>query len=189
MAVSSRKPNDATQVLSDLTRGDASAADRLMPLVYSQLRALAGSFFRNQPANHTIQPTALVHEAFVRLVDQTEVHWRDRAHFFAVAATAMRQILTDHARRRRSAKRGHGWRQVALDEAPGAKEQHPIDLIALDEALSRLAELDNRKHRVVELRFFGGLSVEDVAEVMGVSKTTVENDWRAARAWLNRELN
>ena len=183
-----RKPDDATQVLSDLTGGDASAADRLMPLVYSQLRALAGSFFRGQPADHTIQPTALVHEAFVRMVNQTDVHWRSRAHFYAVAATAMRQILTDYARRRRSAKRGHGWRKVVLDETPGANEQHPIDLIALNEALDRLAELDSRKHRVVELRFFGGLSVEDVAEVMGVSKATVEKDWRAARAWLNREL-
>lgn len=181
--------NDATQVLADLGRGDESAARRLLPMVYAELRALAGSYFRRQEPDHTLQPTALVHEAFVRLVDQDNFQYNDRAHFFAVAATAMRHILTDHARRRRAAKRGGGREQVALDDAVKPAEESLVDLIALDDALKRLAEYDERKHRVVELRFFGGLTVEEAARVMDVSKTTVESEWRAARAWLNHELS
>lgn len=182
------QPDDATQVLTELGRGDASAAQRLLPLVYDELRALAGGYLRRQPANHTLQPTALVHEAFVRLVDQTSVEWNDRAHFFAVAATAMRQILTDHARRRRAAKRGGNLQRVTLDAAVTPRAEAQIDLVALDDALSQLVALDERKHRVVVMRFFGGLAVEDVARVLGVSKTTVESDWRAARAWLSVRL-
>ena len=181
--------NEATRTLCALSAGDNSAAERLMPLVYSELRALAGKYFRIQNPSHTLQPTALVHEAFVRLIDQSGTHWNDRAHFFAVAATAMRQILTDHARRRRAAKRGGGWEQVNLDDAVRPSEGNQIDMIALDECLAQLAEFDARKHRVVELRFFGGLTVEEVSRVMDLSKTTVESEWRAARAWLNRQLS
>lgn len=181
--------SEATRVLAELREGDASAAERLLPLVYDQLRAVAGSYFRRQSADHTLQPTALVHEAFVRLIDQADAAWTDRAHFFAVAATAMRQILTDHARRRRSLKRGGDRARLTLDAAVEPVTHREIDLIALDEALTRLAALDERKHRVVELRYFGGLTVEEVARVINVSKTTVENEWRAARAWLNVELS
>ena|SRR5215510_2374061 len=184
--------HEATLVLAELGQGDDSAAERLLPLVYAELRALAGSYFRRQRADHTLQPTALVHEAFVRLIDQTNAQWKDRAHFFAIAATAMRQILTDHARRHNADKRGGEWQKVSLDAAAAAPqdgEQGEIDIVALDEVLTRLQALDARKHRIVELRFFGGLSVEEVANVIGVSKTTVEGDWRSARAWLSAELS
>jgi RNA polymerase sigma-70 factor, ECF subfamily len=160
--------------------------------VYAELRALAGSYFRHQRSDHTLQPTALVHEAFVRLIDQSNAQWNDRAHFFAVAATAMRQILTDHARRHNADKRGGDWQKVSLDAAaaaPNSSDQGEIDIVALDEALTRLQSLDARKHRIVELRFFGGLSVDDVAKLLSVSKTTVEGDWRSARAWLSAELS
>ncbi len=160
-----------------------------MPLVYGELRALAGSYFDRQNPNQTLQPTALVHEAFLRMVDQTAVQWRDRAHFFAVAATAMRQILTDHARRRRSQKRGGGWDRITLDAAVTPPAEAEIDLDALDAALTKLETLDERKHRVVTLRFFGGLTVEDVALVTGMSRSTAENEWRGAKAWLSRELS
>ncbi len=180
---------DATRILNAAADGDPAAAEQLLPLVYAELRALAASHFRNQRQDHTLQPTALVHEVFLRLVDQTHVGWRSRAHFMAIAATAMRQILTDHARRKKAEKRGGGLRRVNLEHAADAAEQQQVDLVALDDILSRLAELDPRKHRVVELRYFGGLSVDEVAEVLGVSKTTVESDWRAARAWLNVELS
>lgn len=181
--------NDATMVLMQLGRGDAAASERLLPLVYQELRALAASHFRYQQPDHTLQPTALVHEAFVRLIDQTHAEYNGRAHFFAVAATAMRQILTDHARRKKADKRGGEWKKVSL-EAAGSKgiATSDIDIVALDEVLSKLQELDPRRHRVVELRFFGGLSVDEAAHVLGVSKTTVESDWRSARAWLSMEL-
>lgn len=160
-----------------------------MPLVYAELRALAGSYFRHQRSDQTLQPTALVHEAFLRLVDQTAVQWNDRAHFFAVAATAMRQILADHARRRRSQKRGGGWDRITLDAAVTPPAEADIDLDALDTALTLLESLDERKHRIVTLRYFGGLTVEDVALVTGVSKSTAESEWRGAKAWLSRELS
>ncbi|MBK8267360.1 MAG: sigma-70 family RNA polymerase sigma factor [Planctomycetes bacterium] len=181
----------ATTILARLEAGDASAADHLLALVYEELRALAGSYFRNQSADHTLQPTALVHEVFLKLIDQTSIRFNDRGHFFAVAATAMRQILTDHARRARAAKRGGasdrvGLETVALADGDG---RELIDIIALDDALTTLAKLDSRQHRVVELRFFGGLTVNETAEVIGASRQTVELDWRAARAWLNAELS
>lgn len=184
-------PNDATAILHAMRDGDVAAAERLLPLVYEELRRLADAHFRRQPACHTLQATALAHEAWMRLVDQTDVAFNDRRHFFAVAATAMRQILTDHARRARAAKRGGAQTRFALSEADGARVALPadgVDIIALDDALSRLADLDPRKHRVVELRYFGGLSMEEVADTIGVSKRTVESDWRGARAWLLREL-
>lgn len=182
-------PNEATRALEQLGEGDASAAQRLLPVVYAELRALAGSYFRGQPADHTLQPTALVHEAFVRLIDQTSVKWKSRAHFMAVAATAMRHILTDHARRSGAVKRGGDQQRVELTDGVALTPAGHIDLVALDEALKKLASFDTRKHRIVELRFFGGLSVEEAAEVLGVSKSTVEAEWRAARAWLGVELS
>lgn len=178
----------ATLFLAEMASGDKAAADRLLPLIYEELRALAGSYFRQQRADHTLQPTALVHEAFVRLIDRTNPTYADRRHFLAVAATAMRQILTDHARRARAVKRGGRRDQVAFEE-PNALDGVPaVDLIALDDALTQLAQLDSRQHRVVELRFFGGLAMEEIATVLDVSKATVELDWRAARAWLGTQL-
>ena len=183
-----RSAADVSTVLGELAGGDVSAAERLLPLVYEELRALAGSYFRGQSPNQTLQPTALVHEAYLRMVDQTHAAWKDRAHFFAIAAMAMRQILADHARRRNADKRGGGWGRVTLDAAVTPPGEPEMDLEKLDAALSRLETLDARRHRVVVLRFFGGLSVEEVAQVLDVSKTTAEGDWRSAKAWLSREL-
>ncbi len=171
-----------------MANGDKAAADRLLLLIYEELRALAGSYFRQQRADHTLQPTALVHEAFVRMIDRTNPAYADRRHFFAVAATAMRQILTDHARRARAAKRGGQRDQVAFEEPNAPTGVPAVDLIALDDALTQLAQLDPRQHRVVELRFFGGLAMDEIASVLDVSKATVELDWRAARAWLGTQL-
>ncbi|HRP61996.1 MAG TPA: sigma-70 family RNA polymerase sigma factor [Phycisphaerales bacterium] len=181
--------NEATMVLKQLGSGDSAAAQRLLPLVYEELRALAGSHFRHQRADHTLQPTALVHEAFVKLIDQTHTEYNSRAHFFAVAATAMRQILTDHARRKKADKRGGEWQRVSLDDVNRQETgRGEFDVVALDEALTKLEQLDPRRHRVVELRFFGGLSVDEAAQVLGISRSTVESDWRSARAWLSVEL-
>jgi RNA polymerase sigma factor (TIGR02999 family) len=181
---------DVTLLLAEAGRGDPAASARLMELVYAELRALAGSYARGQRADHTLQPTALVHEAFVKLVDASQAQWTDRAHFFALAATAMRQILTDHARARAAQKRGGGvWEKVSLSEAVLHEDAGAaIDLIALDEALCELALYDERKHKIVEMRFFGGLTIEEVARLIGVSTTTVESEWRAARAWLGVRL-
>lgn len=181
--------HDVTTVLIRLGLGDKEAAEKLLPLVYDHLRAQASAYFRGQGASHTLQPTALVHEAYLRLVKQDSVSWKDRAHFFAVAATAMRQILTDHARGRRVAKRGGGWKRVTLDAAVTPPSEPEIDTVVLDAALTRLAVFDERKHRVAILRFFGGLTVEEVAEIEAVSKSTVESEWRSARAWLSHELS
>jgi RNA polymerase sigma-70 factor, ECF subfamily len=183
--------SDLTRLLDRVSAGDAAAADELFPLVYHELRALAGSFFRQQPSDHTLQPTALVHDAYLRLVDQTHPGWKDRAHFFAVAAKAMRQILTDHARRKHAAKRGGGGarQRITLDDDVAVTADRPIDLLSLDEAMGRLSQLDPRKGQVVELRFFGGLTNEDVANVLGVSRATVADDWTIARAWLRSELS
>jgi len=181
--------HEITSALDAFRDGDSAAAGRLLPLVYDQLRDLAGSYFRRQPAGHTLQPTALVHEAFVKLVEQTQISWTNREHFLAIAATAMRQILTDHARRVRADKRGGSWERVTLSERLEASSGAELDVVELDEALTRLAALDERKHRVVELRYFGGLTVEEVANLLGVSKRTVEKDWHAARAWLSVQLS
>ncbi len=182
-----KNETDATQMLNDLTSGDATAAQRLLPLVYAELRALAGSLFRGGRSDHTLQPTALVHEAYIKLVDQSGAEWNNRIHFFAVAATAMRQILSNHARAKRADKRGAGWGRVTIDVASDTPSS-AIDLVALDEALEHLVKIDPRMQRVVELRFFAGMTVEEVAKVLDVSKTTVEGDWRTARAWLKQEL-
>jgi RNA polymerase sigma factor (TIGR02999 family) len=159
-----------------------------MPLVYRELRRLAHGHLRNERPDHTLQTTALVHEAYLRLVDQQEPNWKNRAQFFAVAAQMMRRILVDYARARHYAKRGGGAQQVELDEAMVVSRDRAAEVVALDEALTRLAELDSRKSRLVELRFFGGLSIEETAEIMGVSPGTVMRDWTLAKAWLQREM-
>lgn len=179
---------DVTEVLRAADAGDASAAARLLPLVYDDLRALAQAHMANERRDHTLQATALVHEAYVRLIDQTRASYRDRNHFFAVAATTIRRILVDHARAKGRAKRGGGQERVGLDPAVEWSGARELDLLALDEALGRLSGLHERQGRVVELRFFAGLTIAETAEVLGVGTTTVEDDWALARAWLRREL-
>jgi RNA polymerase sigma factor (TIGR02999 family) len=188
---------DVTILLERASGGDSSASARLMEVVYDQLRALAGSYAGGRDSNRTLQPTALVHEAFIKLVQSPSAKFNDRSHFFAVAATAMRQILMDHARRKRAAKRGgdarnvgqvEDWDRITLAGGGAAGASRDADLVALDDVLSELARNDERMYRVVELRFFGGLEVEEVARLIGVSKSTVEADWRAARAWLAAKL-
>jgi len=181
--------NQVTRLLAELDGGDRAAAERLFPLVYHELRALAGSFLAEQRPNHTLQPTALVHDAYLKMVNQPAGAFNSSAHFFAVAAKAMRQILTDHARKHAAAKRGGAdAHRVELHDEVAVTADRSIDLVALDEAMIRLAELDDRKARVVELRFFGGLTNEDVATLLGVSRATVADDWTVARAWLRSEL-
>lgn len=186
--MSATSVEQATRILGEMRRGDDSASRRLFALVYDELRALAGDMFRDQPPDHTLQPTALVHEAYLRLVNQQEAEWTDRAHFLAVAAKAMRNLLIDHARKRKASKRGGGRERVALDAVMDSAAERSIDLLALDEALEELGRLHERQARVVELRFFGGLTVPAAAEVLEVSPASVDNDWRMARAWLTRQL-
>ena len=180
---------ETTRVLEKLERGDRSAAAELLPLVYDQLRAVADSYFRRQPSDHTLQPTALVHEAYLRLVDQTAEKWSSRAHFFAVASKAMRQILINHAHHRNAARHGGDRQKLTFVDDLTPAPQRDVDLLTLDEALTKLSTLSERMGRVVELRFFGGLTVEEVAHVLEVSKRTVEGDWETARAWLSRALS
>ena len=179
---------EATRILGEMRRGDGTAARRLLVLVYDELRALAGDMFRDQSPDHTWQPTALVHEAYMRLVNQKEAQWTDRAHFLAVAAKAMRNLLIDHARKRKAGKRGGGMERVALDAVVDSAAERSVDLLALDEALEELGRLHERQARVVELRFFGGLTIPATAEVLEISPASVDNDWRMARAWLTRRL-
>lgn len=174
--------------LAQLREGDQSAAARLLPLVYEHLRGLAGSYFRRSAPNQTLQPTALVHEAFLRMVNRPDADWKDRSHFCAVCATAMRAILTDHARARHAQKRGGGWSRITVDAAASPQEPE-VDVVALNNALERLDQLNPRHARIIELRFFGGLSVEQIADHLDVSKSTVEGDWRMARAWLSAQLS
>jgi len=166
----------------------AQIAETLLPEVYDELHSLAEKYLRRERKNHTLQPTALVHEAFMRLVDQSRVDWKGRTHFLAVGAEAMRRILIDHARARRRGKRGGDWHRVVLSEAEAAQKQDEVDSVALHEALERLAALDEQQARIVELRFFGGLTVEEVAHVLGVSKRKIEGDWTHAKAWLSAQL-
>ncbi|MFO0830144.1 MAG: ECF-type sigma factor [Phycisphaerales bacterium] len=190
--MSERSPNDLTLLLAEIANGNEGAARQLFPLVYAELRGLAGSFFRRQDASHTLQPTALVHEAYVKMTGCAKDVYRDRAHFFAVAATAMRQILTDHVRRQRAAKRGgerRGGNRIELSADVAITADRTIDLIAIGDALDKLAALDGRKCRVVELKFFGGLTNEEVAEALDVSRATVADDWTVARAFLRGELS
>lgn len=181
---------NATQFLLDMNAGDPSASAKLFPVVYNELHRLASSHMRRQRSDHTLQPTALVHEVFLRLVDQSKSNWKDRAHFMALAATAMRQILIKHARGKNTAKRGGGWRQITLDEAvTPPDESKTLDFIALDDALTKLGKLSERQCRVIELRFFCGLTIAETAEALGLGSTTVEDDWHMARAWLALELS
>lgn len=181
--------NEVTQLLNDVGRGDRLALDRLLPLVYDGLRRAARAQLRNERAGHTLNTSALVHEAYLKLVDQREVVWENRNHFFAVAATAMRRILVSYARGRRRQKRGGGAAVVNLDDAPEiAAEDRSEDVLALDEALTKLAVEHERAARVVECRFFAGLSIEETAAALNISAITVKRDWTLARAWLQREL-
>lgn len=181
-------PKDVTKLLADWSHGDREALDKLMPLVYAELRRVASHYLRRERAGDTLQTTALVHDAYLRLVDQKDVHWENRAHFFSIAAEAMRRILVEHARRHRAAKRGGGACKVSLDEAVGWPEQRAVDLVALDDALTSLTAIDSQKSRIVELRFFGGLTMEEIAQVLGVSLATVERGWHIAKLWLRREI-
>jgi RNA polymerase sigma factor (TIGR02999 family) len=185
--MTSPSPGDVTLLLLEWNRGNPEARERLIPLVYRELRRRAGNSLRGERGDHTLQPTDLVHEAYLKLVDQRRVRWRDRAHFFAVSSVLMRRILVDHARRRRAQKRGAGAARVSADTAvvPWARD---VDLLDLDEALTELTALDPDQGRVVELRFFAGLSIEEAAEATGRSKATVNRDWSMARAWLHQRL-
>jgi RNA polymerase sigma factor (TIGR02999 family) len=185
----SRTANRVTELLTDWSNGNRAALDELMPLVYDDLRRLARRYMRREGTGHTLQTTGLVNEAYQRLVDQKHVRWQDRAHFFGIAAQLMRRILVDHARTRKRVKRGGGAIKVSLNEADAIAQETPTDLLALDEALTQLAELDGRKSQVVELRFFGGLSINETAEVLQVSPGTVMRDWTLAKAWLYRALS
>jgi RNA polymerase sigma-70 factor, ECF subfamily len=189
MADAKQPRGDVTVLLSRVEKGDRRATEELFPLVYEELRTLAEKFLASERKNHTLQPTALVHEAYLRLVGP-EGSWENRAHFFGAAATAIRRILTDHARTRDRLKRGGGKRPLSLEDADlVAEDVREHDLVGLDEALTALAELDEQKSRVVELRFFGGLSIEQTATVLGVSSSTVVRDWQFAKVWLHRELS
>ena len=177
---------DVTQLLLNWSNGDRDALEQLLPLVYRELHQLAARYLRRERSDHTLQATALVHEAYLKLIDQREVQWQNRAHFYGVAAQAMRRILVDHARTHMAAKRGSGGVKLSLDdnEAAIVSDARAEEMVALDDALTRLAELDPQKSRIVELRFFSGLSVEETAEVLGVSAPTVKCQWRMAKAWL-----
>lgn len=181
-------PTEVTQLLVAWSNGDSSARDALMPLVHDELRRLAHRYMGRERGNHTLQTSALVNEAYLRLIDQKDVHWQNRAHFFGIAARIMRRILVDYARKRGFAKRGGNLQPVTLDEAMIVSPERAAEVVALDDALNCLAELDQRKSQIIELRFFGGLSIEETAEVLGVSAGTVMRDWTFAKAWLRREI-
>jgi RNA polymerase sigma factor (TIGR02999 family) len=182
-------PREVTQLLQAWREGDESALEQLMPMVYDELRRIAQWFMRNERKGHTLQTSALINEAYLRLVERDGVDWQGRAHFFGVAAQAMRRVLVDYARARNYQKRAGQARQVSLDEAANIAEERAAEIVALDDALESLAGVDPRKCRVVELRYFGGLSVEETAEVLGVSVATVTRDWSMAKLWLLREIN
>jgi RNA polymerase sigma-70 factor (ECF subfamily) len=181
-------PQQVTQLLVAWSGGDQAARDELMPLVYEELRRLAHQCISRERPGHTLQTSALLNEAYLRLVDQKNIHWQDRAHFFGIAARLMRQVLVDYARKRRYAKRGGDAHRVPLDEAMIVSKERAADVVALDDALKRLAEIDPRQSQIVELRFFGGLSIEETAEVLAVSPGTVMRDWTLAKAWLRRAV-
>ncbi len=184
-----QNPSEVTQLLIDLSAGRPEALDRLLPAVYAELKTLAASQLRKERPDHSLSPTGLVHEAFLKLVDQRSVTWAGRSHFFGVAAQAMRRILVDHARRRVAQKRGR-QHQVTMSTDPRMPEPGPTDdIMAVDEALERLALVDQRQAQLIELRYFAGFSIEETADVLGVSPATVKRDWALARAWLQRELS
>jgi RNA polymerase sigma factor (TIGR02999 family) len=182
------QPGEVSVLLTAWANGSEAARDELIPLIYDELRRLAGRHMAQERTDHTLQATALVNEVYVRLTDQRHLHWQNRAHFFALASRLMRRILVDHARAHQSVKRGGDARHVLLEEAMVVSEETAADLVALDDALSRLSAIDSRKSEVVELRYFGGLTFEEVAEVLKISPITVRRDWSTAKAWLYREI-
>ena len=188
--MTSSMPGEISHLLTQWGEGDKAALDKLIPLVYAELRRLAHQYMRRERAHLTLQTSALVNEAYLRLVDYRKMSWQDRTHFLAVAAQLMRRILVEHARKRRAVKRGGETLQITLvDGAAAAKGQRPIDLIALDWALGELATIDERRSRIVELRYFGGLDIEETAAALEISSATVQREWRTARAWLHRAIN
>jgi RNA polymerase sigma factor (TIGR02999 family) len=181
--------NEVTQLLLDWSHGDDEAFEELVPLVIGELRQRAEAYLRRERSDHTLQPTALVNEVYLQLVDQNRIEWRNRTHFFAVAARMMRHLLVDHARARAAEKRGGNVEIVPLEEARAGSESRAVDLLALDEALEGLTRLNPRQARVVEMRYFAGLTLEETAEVLGINRVTVGRDWRNARMWLRRQLS
>ena len=181
-------PNEITEQLIAWSKGDEAALEQLIPAVYQELRRMADHYLRGEDTGHSLQPTALVHEAYLRLIDQTKVEWQNRAQFFGVAAQMMRRILIDHAKAKHRVKRGGTAIKVMLDENANFTQERASELLALDDALQSLAKMDERKSRIVELRYFGGLTVEETAQVLGISDKTVMRDWNLAKAWLYREL-
>jgi RNA polymerase sigma factor (TIGR02999 family) len=180
--------DDVTQLLIDWNHGDTEAVGKLMPIIYAELRKLAAHYLSKERVNHTLQPTALVHEVYLQLIETSRVNWQNRAHFFGAAARSMRHILVDHARSHQAAKRGGGYR-VSIGEEMVIAQPREIDLVALDDALNRLAELDMQQSRIVELKFFGGLSIDEIAEALAISPATVKRQWASAKAWLHREIS
>jgi RNA polymerase sigma-70 factor (ECF subfamily) len=189
IGMSGERQHDVTRILHDWSGGDPAAPERLMPFVYDELRRLARTFLARERGAHTLQPTALVHEAYVRLVDQRSVNWQNRAHFYGIAASMMRRVLIDHARAHATEKRGGSVVHLSLEDVQVPIEQRASDFVALDEALEKLSQFDERKCRIVEMRFFAGLKDEEIAEVLGVTTRTVLRDWKKARLWLYRELS
>lgn len=187
--MTSPSPHEVTQLLSDWSHGNQEALDKLMPLVYDELRRLAHHYMSREHAGHTLQTTALVNEAYLRLIRRQDMHWQNRAHFFAISAQLMRHILVDHARAHTRGKRGGGAPVLTLDEAAVASRERAAEVMALDDALNRLGALDLQQSRIVELRFFGGLTIEETAEVLGLSPATIKREWRTAKAWLYHELS
>jgi len=182
-------PATITRIIKDVAAGDRSNVDQLLAVMYEDLHALAARSLRGERADHTLQPTALVHEVYLRLIDQREVSWRDRNHFFALASEMIRRILVDHARAKRAAKRGGDGARLSLDHAEEQADEKGVDLVALDDALRELGEASPQQARVVEMRFFGGLTIEEIAEVLDVGKRTVDREWAHAKAWLFRKLH
>ncbi|HYZ83088.1 MAG TPA: sigma-70 family RNA polymerase sigma factor [Bryobacteraceae bacterium] len=180
--------NDVTQLLVEWGKGDKAALDQLTPILYDELRRLADSYLRRERDDHTLQPTALVHEAYVKLADQTKLEWQNRAHFFGIAAQVMRHILVDHSRKHNAEKRGAGMPKVPIEEGLMVSKQQSSDIVALDDALKALSVIDERKSKIIELRYFGGLTVEEMAEVLGISVATIGRELRMAQAWLHREM-
>lgn len=184
----SNEKQEISVILKDWSGGNRASADVLLALVYDELRKIASQYLRKERSGHTLQPTALVHEAYIKLIDISDINWQDRAHFFAVSANVMRHILVDHARAKLSEKRGGSAQRIELDDAISFSGKPDVDVLAVDEALKKLAEFDPQQSRIVELRFFGGLTIEETAHVVGISPATVKREWAMAKAWLHRSL-
>ena len=180
--------SDPTELLDRAAEGDRVSVDQLLELVYDDFRVMAAGYLRRESADLTLQPTALVHEAFLRLIDQSNVQWNGRTHFLAIGAQAMRRVLVDHARHRRREKRGGSRKRISFDEQMFLSREHDEDLLAVDELLAELQEIDPRQAKIVELRFFGGMTSSEVAEYLGISKSTADREWRVVRAWLRQQL-